>query len=157
MGRAVCGDIATDVIHLWCLVPHVMYRSRECVLQLGLDRIELPETAKQPVSRKRTKSEADSPASSAQNAPSPVGGPPAAQVGMLCPISGGLLGLLSVRIGFSSSFMEGPGAQRSCCWRAAWTPGGSPLHRSALMDLGSTLPSPGVVHIGMWRHIQSLL
>ncbi len=58
-----------------------------CVLQLGLDRIELPETAKQPVSRKRTKSEADSPASSAQNAPSPVGGPSGPQVG-LCPISG---------------------------------------------------------------------
>ena len=45
------------------------------VLQLGLDRIELPENAKQPVSRKRTKSEADSPASS-----SPVCGLPGAQV-----------------------------------------------------------------------------
>ena len=50
-------------------------------VKLGLDRIELPENAKQPVSRKRTKSEAGSPASSSMNAPSPVGGLPGMQVG----------------------------------------------------------------------------
>lgn len=62
------------------MVLHASATKRLHVLQLGLDRIELPETAKQPVSRKRTKSEADSPASSAQNAPSPGAGPPGAPV-----------------------------------------------------------------------------
>lgn len=66
---------------IW-LASHHLAGSEEVlsIRQLGLDRIELPESAKQPVSRKRTRSEADSPASSSLNAPSPVGGLPGAQV-----------------------------------------------------------------------------
>ena len=86
----------------------------EHVLQLGLDRIELPETAKQPVSRKRTKSEADSPASSAQNVPSPVGGPPGPQVG-LCPIQANTL---SRRAALALHTAAGANCNRPALWCA---------------------------------------